>query len=251
MYVKLQKKGGDMMKDAIYNIFCDESCHLENDSSDVMILGAIKCRADKRKIHNENIRNLKIKHRISSWNELKWVKVSKSKMAFYEELIDYFLQNKDITFRACVAPKDELDHSAYNQNHDTWYYKMYFNLLDKMILNSKYSIFIDIKDTKGGKKVSKLTEVLANAHYDFSRDRIKGIYQVRSNESELIQLADLFIGAIGYYHRGFYNGVNSSQAKKEFIDMMEEKIQIDISRTTNRDSRKFNIFIWKPNWRKR
>jgi len=27
----------------IYNIYCDESCHLENDGEKVMVLGAIWC----------------------------------------------------------------------------------------------------------------------------------------------------------------------------------------------------------------
>ena len=32
-----------------YTVFCDESCHLENDDSPVMILGAMYCPSDKRK----------------------------------------------------------------------------------------------------------------------------------------------------------------------------------------------------------
>nr|DAM84871.1 MAG TPA: Protein of unknown function (DUF3800) [Caudoviricetes sp.] len=233
----------------IYNIFCDESCHLENDNSDVMILGAITCLEKNKKKHYEAIRNLKLKHGMSSWNELKWVKVSSSKIDFYEELIEYFLINDDITFRVCVAPKRQLDHVAYKQTHDTWYYKMYFNLLDKMIQDGRYSIFIDIKDTKGGKKISKLTEVLVNAHYDFCRDKIEGIYQIRSHESELIQLADLFIGAIGYYHRGLYDNVDKINGKSKLVNLIQTKVGIDFSKATSVRERKFNIFIWQPSWR--
>ena len=28
---------------SIYNIYCDENCHLEYDKSDIMVLGAIMC----------------------------------------------------------------------------------------------------------------------------------------------------------------------------------------------------------------
>ena len=38
-----------------YNIYCDESCHLEHDKSNSMSLGAIYCRKDKLKEINNNI----------------------------------------------------------------------------------------------------------------------------------------------------------------------------------------------------
>ncbi len=31
----------------IYNVYCDESCHLEHDDKPVMVLGAIWCNHDK------------------------------------------------------------------------------------------------------------------------------------------------------------------------------------------------------------
>ena len=31
-----------------YNIYCDESCHLQNDKSNVMVLGAIWCAKEKK-----------------------------------------------------------------------------------------------------------------------------------------------------------------------------------------------------------
>ena len=31
-----------------YNFYCDESCHLEHDNSNVMVLGAVWCPKDKR-----------------------------------------------------------------------------------------------------------------------------------------------------------------------------------------------------------
>lgn len=237
------------MSNYIYNIFCDESCHLESDGSAVMVLGALMCAEDMRKQHNQNIRELKEKYGISSWNELKWTKVSSGKMGFYEELIDYFLCNSDIKFRACVAPKDKLDHEYYCQTHDEWYYKMYYNLLKKMIGNESYKIYLDIKDTLGGKKVSKLREILAYSHGDYSYSKIKGIYQIRSHESELIQLADLFIGALGYYHRGFYDTSNLKKGKQQIVYLLQRKAAVDFSRTSPYSREKFNIFIWEPNWR--
>ncbi len=42
----------------IFNIYCDESCHLENDASNVMILGAISCVADHKDAISQEFREL-------------------------------------------------------------------------------------------------------------------------------------------------------------------------------------------------
>ncbi len=31
----------------IFNVYCDESCHLENDQQNVMVLGAVWCQLEK------------------------------------------------------------------------------------------------------------------------------------------------------------------------------------------------------------
>lgn len=84
------------------NIYCDESCHLQNDSSDIMVLGGISCNdEEKKKIFND-IRLIKVKHNLSSWFEIKWTKISYKKIEFYKELIDYFFKN-NLKFRGIIA----------------------------------------------------------------------------------------------------------------------------------------------------
>ncbi|MDU1314708.1 MAG: DUF3800 domain-containing protein [Clostridium septicum] len=226
------------------NIYCDESCHLEHDSSDVMILGAIACyKEDKEKIFND-IRAIKMKYNLSSWFEIKWTKVSKSKIEFYKELIDYFFSN-NLNFRAVVAKnKKKLDHNQYNNgDYNEWYYKMYYLLLDSMIVpTDNYRIFIDIKDTKGGPKVEKLHEILCNNKYDFKREVLEDIKQINSKESEILQLTDLFIGAVGYKNRN----LSSSESKLEIIDYIEDKYNKNLMVSTYKNEMKFNLFVWEP-----
>lgn len=227
------------------NIYCDESCHLEKDESNVMILGAMSCDSSIKSTVNNDIRNIKVKHGLSSWFEIKWTKVSDSKLDFYKELVDYFF-NSDLYFRGIVASnKSVLDHKKYNSgSFDLWYYKMYFLLLDMLIMpTGEYKVFIDIKDTKGGPKVKKLQEVLCNNIYDFKQEVIKDIKQVNSNESEVLQLADLLIGALGYYHRDLNKKENG---KSKLIDYIIDTYKIDMRNNTSRLEKKFNIFIWKP-----
>lgn len=242
--------GSVLMNKKIYNIFCDESCHLESDDSDVMLLGAITCSEERKKEHYEAIRKLKLKHGMSSWKEIKWVRVSKSKVHFYEELLDYFFDSDDLGFRVIVmSNKKKLDHSRFGNSHDMWYYHMYYYLLNPLIrlnsFNETYRIFLDIKDTNGGSKIDELTSVLCSKKR-VSRQKINDIKQILSHESELLQLADLLIGAIGYYHRGFYAKEGSSYAKNYIVNDLIKIFNIDFEKSTRPDEKKFNIFLWSP-----
>jgi len=70
----------------IYNIYCDESCHLENDHMPVMVLGAIWCSLDKTRKINEQVREIKNSHGIKPDFEIKWKKVSPAKKQFYKDI---------------------------------------------------------------------------------------------------------------------------------------------------------------------
>ena len=132
---------------------------------------AMYCLSEKRKQIYSDIRTIKEKHGLNSHFEIKWTKVSESKIEFYLELLDYFWENSDLHYRGLVATgKDKLNHAKYNNDdYDLWYYKMYFRTLDPIIRQeNEYHILVDIKDTKGGKRIQKLKEVMCNNIYDFN-----------------------------------------------------------------------------------
>lgn len=232
--------------DLEYNVYCDESCHLENDGISVMTLGATWCLKSKVPEISEYIKSLKEKHGVGRFAEVKWTKVSNSKIDFYLELVDYFFINPDLNFRALIIPdKKKLNHLYFNQTHDDFYYKMYYNLL-KPIHNDQFSfnIYIDIKDTNGNKKVFKLHEYLCNYHRDFTHDVINNVQQVRSHEGEILPLTDLLLGAVTYKNRG----LNTSSAKLEVIGKIEKHVNYSLKNTTFLNQVKFNIFRWEPNY---
>ena len=111
--------------------------------------------------------------------------------------------------------------------------------------SEKYRVFIDIKDTCGGVKVRKLHEVLCNNKYDFKHEVIKDVQQIKSNESEILQLTDLIMGAISFFHNGHYDEPNSSSAKKAVVDKLFERYRTQIVYGTSRGAEKMDIFLWK------
>lgn len=226
----------------LFNVYCDESCHLENDKSKSMVIGALWCSAAKRKDISERIREIKIRHNLTPDFEIKWTKVSKTKQQFYLDCIDYFFDDDDLHFRAVVIPdKSCLDHSTFSQNHDEWYYKMYFTLL-KVIFepSQQYHVYLDIKDTRGSEKVKKLHDILCNNAYDYSKNIIQRVQQVRSEEVTLLQITDLLIGALSYLHRG----LDSSPAKLKLIRRIQKRSGYNLMQNTLLREPKVNLLIW-------
>jgi hypothetical protein len=71
----------------VFNIYCDESNHLEHDQSNVMVLGAIWCPAEKTRETSVRLREIKQRHGLPPQFEIKWTKVSPAKEIFYQDVI--------------------------------------------------------------------------------------------------------------------------------------------------------------------
>lgn len=225
-----------------YNIYCDESCHLENDGIPVMVLGALSCPADRARGLSLSIRDIKRKHGLADGFEIKWAKVSPAKVDFYLEIVDHFFAQDYLSFRALVAPnKANLQHALFQQTHDQWYYKMYYQLLRRVPQKpNQYSIFLDIKDTQGGRKVRELAEYLQNAAHDFRGRLITAVHQAHSRELTPMQLADLLAGAVAYTNRS----LKSSRAKLAIVRRLKHHSGLTLKYTTAPGRPKLDIFVW-------
>lgn len=227
-----------------YNIYCDESCHLEHDKQKYMVLGGIICeKSNKNKIKRDII-EIKSRNNIKEKAEIKWNKVSPSKINYYKEIVDYFFSSNDLRFRALIIDKTQLRHEKFNQTHDDWYYKMYYQLLLNLVEPKQENyIYLDIKDTKSAKKVEGLKQYLSFKLMDYEFEIIKNIQSINSQESVIMQMADLLIGAIGYRNRKVYNEENSSIAKRELMMYIIEKSGYSLNKSTFLSEKKFNLFF--------
>jgi len=233
----------------IINIYCDESCHLERDSQSAMVLGAIWCPQNQAMELNRRIAELKAEYKLSRFFEIKWGKVSSSKLVFYESLVKFFFNTVDLNFRAWIVPdKSILRHNEFAQTHDEWYYKMYFEML-KVIIHPNsglvYHVYLDIKDTQSRRKLRKFHDVLANANYDFQREMVARMQHVHSHDVGLLQLADLLIGAVSYAARG----LTGSSAKQRIVELIRQQSGLSLTRNTLPSAVKVNLCFWQPKTR--
>lgn len=227
----------------IFNVYCDESCHLEHDGQPIMAFGATWCPKEEAHRLATELRDIKSRHRARG--ELKWSKISVARLPFYLELVDWFLAEQPLHFRGLVVlDKQNLDHASFNQgDHDVFYYKMQFSLLNKILSpDSRYAIYLDIKDTRSRLKLKKLKEVLCNNVYDFTSDMIGHIQNIHSHESELMQVADFLTGALAYRHRG----LSGNPAKMQVIEHLETRWGRSLLQATSLREQKLNIFLFRP-----
>ncbi len=214
-----------------FNIYCDESCHIENDHKQYMFLGSVSSAYNQVKLHTEYIKELKKKHNF--YAEIKWTTVSKSKIHFYNELIDYFFAT-DLMFRAVGIEKSKINHDVFNKSYDDFYYTMYYFLLNHNLnVLFHYNVYLDIKDTLSANKVSKLKDIL-NIKYGVFRN----VQNIRSHESVLMQLTDFIMGAVSYLHNDQYK---LNAAKTQIIEKIRIHSNDNLLKTNY--SAKLNLFF--------
>jgi hypothetical protein len=227
---------------AIYKIFCDESCHLQHDGSDVMVLGALHCSAEKAEQLTRHIKWLRHQHNFTP--ELKWSRLHKQQWALYKDLIDLVLDDNDINFKTTVVlNKKTLDHQQYNAgSHSDFYYKMfYYTVRDFLKLDNEYRLYLDYMDTLGAEKTKKLCEVLQSSTYWQLKVSAS---VVQSYEVQLIQLCDLLAGAVAYKSRSDIE--HTSPIKNQFVNYLEQKLGHSLACSTPPWEEQFNIFRFVP-----
>lgn len=216
-----------------FNIYCDESCHIENDHKKFMLLACVSVAYNQLKRHTERIIDIKKKHNF--YGEIKWTGVSSSKYLFYKDLLDYFFDT-DIRFRAVIVDKSKIKNDRFGQDFDTFYYKMYYQLLiHRKNAEYSYNVYLDIKDTLSSNKVNKLKEIL-NTKYGVFRN----VQNIHSKESIMMQLADFLMGAISYE---LNNAEKKVSAKRQIIEKIKQHSQQNLYESSNYTEIKLNLFF--------
>lgn len=225
-----------------FEIYCDESQqdlftgNVEQRQGKRVVLGGLWIEADSRTRLKDAIKELRTKHNIQG--EFKWTRVSPSRQAFYSELVDLFFSTESARFRALVLPADELDALEFHGGDaELMFYKFYYLLLHHWILDSNtYRVFVDTKTNRVGGRLKKLHEVLTSAN---QLSIIEQVQALPSKEVDLLQLADVLIGAVSYQ----LHDRQSSSAKMAVVERVERHVGHPI-RCTGCGETKLNVFCW-------
>ncbi len=225
-----------------FEIYCDEvypDLFTSNKPPvQYLMIGGLWLPADLREESKRKISELREKH--SVWGEMKWRKISLSKQAFYEELIDLFMGfGMDMRFRCIAVDKDEVNFTLFHGNdRELGFYKFYYQLLHHWIYDfNGYSIFCDLKTNRDRTRLSALHRCLANSNRSAE---ISTVQSLPSPEVTLLQLCDVLLGIA----QGRLNQRTTKGTAKEAVTMrLEERLNVNgVLTPTPRWEEKFNIF---------
>ncbi len=222
-----------------FEIYCDESAQdlFKGTSQDGIytLIGGVWIKAEDRKIHKAAINQLRERHNLHG--EFKWKRVSNSRLDFYLDIVKWFFES-EIRFRTLILRAEELNAVKFhNSDHELMYYKFYYQLLHHWILDfNSYKIFVDTKTNRLHNRLGVLQKCLNNSNLTSTAT----VQALPSNQLDLIQVADVLIGAVSYkFHKR-----DTSQAKLQIINQIETCWNREIQPTTKSEE-KFNIFRFR------
>lgn len=220
-----------------YEIYCDESgveAFFDKNAHRYAVIGGIWIPAEERSSCKAKINSLKEKYGLMG--EMKWKKVCPSSVNFYKDVIDYFFENTNIRFRAICIKAEQLNHEKYNLGKgELGFYKFYFQLLQHwLVWNNIYQIFVDYKVNGYPHRVFELGKILNNA----TSARVSQIQALPSEQSVLIQLADVLTGAVA---ATFNQEYKKGSAKEDILNVFSKHLGHTIKPTFVSEI-KFNVF---------
>lgn len=222
--------------------YCDESRQdymaRENvEDGRYVLIGSLWLETDKRRLIKDEIRKLRQHHNVPG--EFKWTRVSPSRLEFYKQLVDLFFA-APLRFRCIVLPANQLDAITFHGgDNELMFYKFYYLMLQAWILDfNTYRFFLDMKTNRVHQRLPKLKAVLQNSNR-FAN--VEVVQALPSQQVDLLQFADVLIGAVGYR----FHGAGTSTAKWALVRHIEAHLGQRIAPTSKREER-FNIFLWRP-----
>jgi len=224
-----------------FDVYCDESrpdlFASKSPGGNYMVIGSLWLLKVHRETYKKEIHLLREKHKIGP--EFKWQKVSNSRSSFYFELLDWFCsKGEELRFRCIAVDRKRVDLLHYHENdQELGFYKFYYQVLHHWIEDfNDYAIFCDFKKNAHRDRLKVLERCLYNSNLSAN---IKAVQAIRSDESVLIQLADLLTGIAS---SRINNALGSGSVKEKVLHHLECCLRRRIGGTSKAE-KKYNVFI--------
>ena len=220
-----------------YEIYCDESCWealYDKQSHKYASIGGVWIPAERRQIVKGLIAELKAKYGL--YGEMKWNHICPKSVEMYKDLVNMFFDDDQMRFRAICIKASEVNHERFNAgNGELGFYKFYFQLIHHwMLMGNSYQVFVDFKTNGYRHRVKELGTILNHA----STAELTQIQALPSDESVLIQLADVLTGAVS---SAFNSNKLMSDSKQSIRELIESRLGHGIMGTWASEP-KFNVF---------
>lgn len=211
----------------LFHIYCDES---RQSKDRFMVIGGIIIPSDNVDGFNKTMEKFRLETKMFS--ELKWTKVTNQKLSEYKRFVEYFfaMNNTDkLHFHSIIIDNQSVDHKKFNKgNKELGFYKFYYQLLlntfGRLYLKNEensFNVHLDYRNTSYS--LNTLRIILNRGikkKYGVENNPFKVIEPRDSKKSELIQINDIILGAIGFQKNGYDLLADTRISKKELTNFI-------------------------------
>ena len=222
-----------------FEVYCDESrpdlLTSQRPTDSYLVIGSLWLPVGARGRFKQQIRELMDRYRVGG--EVKWQKVSPSRVAFYQALVRWFADaGASLRFRGIAVNRHRINFRLHGGDRELAFYRFYYQLLKHWLRDfNQYSVFCDFKSNRVPTQLHTLHRCLSAANLSAQVCRVQAI---RSAESPLLQATDVLTGALS---SRINSALRPNSAKQEVVQTLEDALGHRI-RPTARDQPKFNVF---------
>lgn len=223
-----------------FEVYCDETLPdvltSAHPSGRYLMIGSLWLPADLREDAKARIAELRQRHGVHG--EMKWRKISPSKLDFYTALIDLFMSfGLDLRFRCIAVEHQAMNLGLHNGDAELGFYKFYYQVLHHWILDqNEYTVFCDLKQNRDRTRLQTLQRVLNNSN---RTSIIRDVQSLPSPEVVLLQLCDVLLGAAS---ARLNEREDLGAAKRAVLAHLERRLNRTRLGPTHKSEEKFNIF---------
>ncbi len=222
-----------------FDIYCDE-CFPDlltssNPKADFVIIGSLWIPTECRTQFKSSVHRLRDTYNVGG--EIKSRKVSPSRLDFYKNLINLYIESDKMRFRAIAIEASKVDVKKYHKgSSERSFYIFYYQMLHHWIrAHNTYSIFCDYQTNQNPDQLQNLQAVMTKVH---PLSNFQTVQWVRSKESVLTQLTDVLTGLVS---ARLNKTPKKGSAKEALLLHLENKLDQTIC-PTSREVQKFNLF---------
>lgn len=237
-----------------YLVFCDES---RQAAERFMVLGGIVIPKTLLQVFNDSMALFRDQQRMHA--ELKWQKVSNQKLSEYRCFVDHFFalnNSKQAYFNSLIVDSHQVHNHEFNQgSREVGFYKFYYQLLlhcfgHKLCSHdpgAKIHVIMDHRTTSY--RLEDLRQILNNgmkSRYGISTRPFITVEPRDSKESEVLQINDILLGAVGFQKNGLHLIAGSRPAKIELANYIAKEAGLpNLKESTPRSQKRFTIWNFR------
>jgi hypothetical protein len=222
-----------------------------------MVLGGIVIPSTNVSEFNNTMQKFRIEQKMFA--ELKWTKVTNQKLSEYKRFVEYFfaLNNTDkLHFHCIIIDNHEVNNKKHTRrDKEIGFYKFYYQLLLHCFgkrycqdeKEDRFIVYLDYRNTTYSLNTLKI--VLNRGmkkKYTVGTSPFVSIEPRDSKKSELVQINDIILGAIGFQKNGYDLLAGTRESKKELSRYIAEQAGLaDLKRDSPWGNDRFTIWNFR------